>query len=285
MSRVDMLGWRSDSLEALRGIAGDRALPLGEDAVRFLPDRMLGGGPQGQALAQATMDRAQAAGTTAEGLADGNPALAPGCRILIKAPMADRDGPFVVTRAVHRFTTTEGYTTEFGTAPPPARDRERRPVVTIGRVSSISDPDEAGRCRARLPGFADLESGWLQLVVPGAGKGRGLACLPEVEDAVLILLPDGDPAQGFVLGGLWGRDRLPRGVNLKQKRPFVLRTAGGQGLELGHDAALARLSTASGSVVELAPNRLRIAAATDLLIEAPGKSVTIRANAIDFEQA
>jgi phage baseplate assembly protein gpV len=185
---------------------------------------------------------------------------------------------------VHRFETGTGYVTEFATLPPERPVRACGPVVTVGTVLAIDDPDGLGRCRVKLGGFGDAETGWLQVLVPGAGAAKGLAALPDPEDAVLVLFPEGDPARGFVLGGLYGEKRLPRGLGVKAARPFVLRTAGGQGLELGASAALARLSTKSGSLLELLPSRARLAAATDLVIEAPGRTITIRADAIKLER-
>jgi phage baseplate assembly protein gpV len=111
-----------------------------------------------------------------------------------------------------------------------------------------------------------------------------MVAFPELGDDVLVVFPDGDPARGIVLGGLYGRKRLPRGLGRRRSRPFVLRTGSGQGLELAADSALARLSTSSGSLVELTPANLRIAAASDLVIEAPGKTITIRAAAVNFER-
>jgi phage baseplate assembly protein gpV len=118
----------------------------------------------------------------------------------------------------------------------------------------------------------------------GAGDGKGIAALPEIGDDVLVVFPDGDPARGIVLGGVYGQRALPRGARGKKSRPFVLRTGGGQALELASDSALARLSNNRGSLLELTPGGIRVAAAGDLSIEAPGKTITIRAAAVNFEQ-
>jgi phage baseplate assembly protein gpV len=295
LRRTETFGWRIDTLEPIRETAAlsrqdafeMHDVRMGADpdgAVRLLLDRIVGAGAQAQGLAQAAMDHAAAAEAMAEGVAEGDPAISPGRPIEIADVASRFCGRYVVTTAVHRFSVSAGYTTGFTTVPPSFRGRDRRAVVTYGTVSDVHDPSEVGRCRVKLASFGELETGWLQNAVPGAGKGRGLACLPELHDTVLVVFPDGDPANGFVLGGLYGIERLPRGVNVRQGRPFVLRTAGGQALELGRDASLARLSTAAGSLVELTPDRLRIASVTDLLIEAPGRSITIRANAINLEQ-
>ena len=45
------------------------------------------------------------------------------------------------------------------------------------------------------------------------------------------------------------------------------------------------LTDGAGSRIELGPNLLRITAATDLLIEAPGRAMRVRAKTVDFEEA
>ena len=45
----------------------------------------------------------------------------------------------------------------------------------------------------------------MEVLSVGAGSGKGLVACPDVDDQVLVLLLHGDPAQGIVLGGLYGR--------------------------------------------------------------------------------
>lgn len=236
------------------------------------------------AVAQALMDRKTAASAAATGVAAGDPALSPGRPVTIEGVAAAVAGSYVIAEALHRLDAQGGYRTEFSTVPPPALPPLRAPFFSIGEVSDVDDPDGYGRCRVKLPAFDDVESGWLQIVSPGAGKGKGLAALPITGDTVLVAFLDGDLARGVVLGALYGEQALPRGLAARHSRPFVLRSGGGQSLELSAEQALARLSTSAGSLLELAPSRARLAAASDLVIEAPGKRILIRANAIDFEQ-
>jgi uncharacterized protein involved in type VI secretion and phage assembly len=235
-------------------------------------------------LAQARMDHAAAASAVAVGTAKGDPALSPGRAVMIDGVRQAAVGRYVITEALHRLDAVGGYRTEFSTVPPPLPARQRAPVFAIGEVSATSDPDGLGRCRVKLHAFDAIESGWLQIVSPGAGEGKGLAVLPDPGDQVLVAFPDGDLARGVVIGALFGESRLPRGLAARRSRPFVMRTSGGQALELSAEQALARLSTNAGSMLELAPSRARLATTTDLVIEAPGKRIVIRASAIDFEQ-
>lgn len=239
---------------------------------------------EAQAKAQAAMDMAAATEAVATGDADGDPALHPGTAVSLAGLAEPANGRFVLTEVVHAFDADSGYVSSFSSAPPDRLTRGTIPAVMTGQVLDIEDPQELGRCRVRLVALGDIQSGWLQVLVPGAGAAKGLVALPDIDDIVLVLLSDGDPARGFVLGGLYGEQGLPRGAGVRRKRPFVLRTAGGQGLELGSDAAIARLSTHAGSLLELTPGRTRLAAASDLVIEAPGRTITLRANAIKLER-
>jgi phage baseplate assembly protein gpV len=237
-----------------------------------------------RALAQTIMDRAAAAEAFVEGVALGDPGLRPGRPVNLTGVAANVTGRYVITEALHRFDAASGYRTEFATTPPARSARAGTPVFAIGEVSVTADPENHGRCRVKLPALGDVESGWLQVLVPGAGAGKGMVALPEAGDHVLVVFPDGDAARGIVLGGLYGQKALPRGVRGRRNRPFVLRTAAGQALELSSDSAQAKLSNSRGNLLELTGSGARLAAAGDLVIEAPGKTITIRADAVNFER-
>ena len=141
------------------------------------------------------------------------------------------------------------------------------------------------------------------MVVPGAGSDKGIIALPDVDDRVLVLLVNGDPAQAVVLGGLYGPQAPPdAGVEDGAVRRYTLVTPGGQRVQLddaqetvrvensnGDFLQLSpdevRLGDSNGSLIELTPSRCYIHAAARLEIEAPGQSVVIRGQSIDFERA
>lgn len=292
LGSVSAQAWDPATLDTLsaeavtaRQDAFDLQGPPGSLPARPLHGRLAGSEAEARAAAQAALDRAAAAAASATGRCAGDPRLTPGRSIRIEGVAAGA-GRYVVTEAVHRFCV-EGYVTSFSTLPPAPRPAPRPPLLTLGVVAGTDDPEGMGRCRVTLPAFDGLQTGWMQLLLPGAGAGKGIAALPETGDQVLVAFPDGDAASGIVLGGLWGRQRLPRGLAAKPGAPraFVLRTPEGHAvLELGGATGLARLSTVTGNLVELAPGRLRIAAAGDLVIEAPGRTLTLRAEAIRMEQ-
>jgi hypothetical protein len=51
------------------------------------------------------------------------------------------------------------------------------------------------------------------------------------------------------------------------------------------DKRTVRVDNADGSYIELSPQTVRLHAETDLVIEAPGHGITVRAGSVDFEQA
>lgn len=269
---------RQDALE-LRG----SALPEGQGEA-LLGGRQANGAAEARAIAQATMDRAAAAETAAEGVCDGDAAITPGRVLHIAGVAAALEGLYVATAVLHRLDAAGGFTTGFETATPPPAPRTSAPFLALATIADIADPEEMGRCRASLDAFDGVITGWMPVLVPGAGAGKGLVAFPDVGDRVLLALPEGDMARGIILGSLYGDQALPRGLGGAQ-RAFVLRSGAGLAtLELGGRGATARLSTADGSLLEMTPGRLRMAAATDLLIEAPGRVVTIRGRAIRFEE-
>jgi phage protein D/phage baseplate assembly protein gpV len=257
---------------------------FGDIGVRTLYNRVAASADETRGLAQADIDCAAADEVVIEASADGDPRLRPGAIAAISGVDDDIDGRFTLTQALHRFSETDGYITEFSTAAPRARPRKRDPVFTFGVVCDVADPDRLSRVRADLPLLGDLRSDWMPVVVPGAGQRKGFAVMPEDGDKVLIVFPDGNPASGIVLGGLYGESEAP-GLAPGSPRRFVLRTGNGQSITLDDANALARFETSGGDAFELGPQGSRLHATRDLTIEAPGQTLTIRAKAVEFEEA
>jgi phage baseplate assembly protein V len=113
--------------------------------------------------------------------------------------------------------------------------------VAMAIVTNNKDPDGLGRVKVKLPWLDDqVESDWTRVVTAMAGKERGLYCLPEVDDEVLVAFEHGRPDSLYVLGGLWnGKDKPPEtnadGKNnvraLKSRSGHVIRLTDAQGDE------------------------------------------------------
>jgi phage baseplate assembly protein gpV len=125
----------------------------------------------------------------------------------------------------------------------------------------------------------------MHVLSAGAGSDKGLVALPDVGDRVLILFPRDAMGEGVVLGGLYGTTgTYDSGVEAGKVRRYTLRTPAGQRVILDDAHQRLRVEDQTGSYVELGPEKVQVHAAVDLDIEAPGRSVVIRAQAIDFER-
>ncbi len=236
------------------------------------------------ALAQADMDRAGALAATFEGLAEGDSGLRPGRVVSLRGLGEGLDSDYVLTEAEHRFDMVSGYVTRISTTPPPLPPQRATPgCATLAKVTSTADPDKLARVRAKLTAYGEVETGWMPVMAIGAGKNKGICVLPEPGDDVLVLLPDGDPARGIVLGGLYGALTPPGQRPGTGARTFTIRTPAGQVLTLDGVTKTARIETGQGDVFEMGPKGARLSVKRDLKIEAPGKTITFGAAQIKFE--
>ncbi|WP_200249866.1 phage baseplate assembly protein V [Thiococcus pfennigii] len=311
---VQTLAWDPALAEARDGSAdtprSGREVPfdldlaaLGVTAPRVLADRVLPSHADAAALAQAELDRRVSGEVELRATATGDPRLRPGARVQIQGLAPHVCGHYVLTTVTHTLDRRRGFLTRIDTAPPVGRRPESGTLTTIGVVTTVEDPDGLGRVRVTLPSYAGIETGWLQVLSPGAGSAKGLVLLPDRDDLVLVLLPGADPAQGIVLGGLFGAQGPPdAGIADGKRRRFTLLTPDGQRIQLDEEKRTlrlesgrgdflqlspgrARLGNNSGSYVELGRDTLKIQATGDLDIAAPGHAVTIRGASIDFEPA
>jgi phage baseplate assembly protein gpV/phage protein D len=237
-------------------------------------------------LAQAELDGRVAREVTLWGIAEGDPRLRPGTPITVSGIIDSLVGQYVLTCVTHTIDERRGFVSEISTVPPAPHPRPISAVAALGVVTSVDDPQNLARIKVSLPAYGDVETNWMHVQSPGAGSGKGLATLPDVGDHVLVLLAHEDPGQGVVLGGLYGMQGAPdSGVERGAVRRYTLLTRGGQRIRLDDAHDTIRVENSQGSFVELAPNKVRVHAAVDLEIEAPGKAVVIRGQTIDFERA
>lgn len=258
---------------------------FGTDATYFLVDETIQNEEQGIALAQAELDRQAAREVCFWGTAEGDPGLQPGTPIDVNNLSRSFNGHYVLTEVSHVINQIEGYVTKFNTLPPKKHVRQKSTITTIGRVSQVEDPENLGRVCVILSNYGNVETGWCQVVIPGAGKKKGIIALPNVNDQVLVLLINEDPAEAIVLGGVYGNLSPPdSGISKGETVRFTLTTAQGQQISLDDVKKTLRIENNKGSFVELTPDVLRIHSATGLVIEAPGENIEICGKNIDFKQ-
>ena len=260
---------------------------FGGSGERTIIDETLGNDLQAEAIAQAELDLRAAREVTLRGVAEGDPKLRPGTPVQIENVAPPLAGRYVLTSVDHTFDSVKGFVSTISTMPPAARQPVRVPVAALGIVTHVNDPEGYGRVRVKLPTFRDIETDWMGVVTPGAGLGKGLLALPDVEDTVLVLLPSGDPANGVVLGGLygmWTKEEWDWGVDESAVKRYTLRTPGGQRVRLDDSKKILRLENSDGSYLEMSPEKVTLHAQRDLQIEAPGCNLVIKANKVDFQQ-
>jgi phage baseplate assembly protein V len=260
---------------------------VGGSGQRVLAGQAVQDDRHAEALAQAELDRYAAYEMTLWGVAAGDARLRPGARVVIDGIAGVAAGGFVLTEVTHTINAAQGFVSELSTVPPaPPADLAAPVAAVLGIVTQVNDPRAAGRVRASLPAYAAVETEWMQALSLGGGRSKGLMILPDVGDRVLVLLPNGDPGDGIILGGLYGPEAMPdSGVEGGATRRHTWLTAGGHRISLDDADETIRVEDSRGSYVELSPQKVLVHATTSLELEAPGQAVVIRGATIDFERA
>ena len=237
-----------------------------------------------RADAQGELDRAAANALTVRAVAAGRTDLLPGAKVLLQGVHTKLSGTYVLSEVVHTLSAERGFVSEFATAVP-TPSRSAVAVIAQGVVSQVDDPDSQGRVSVKLPGYQSIETGWMRVLLPAAGKDKGFIALPDEGDEVLVLLPNGDPALGVVLGGLYGTDGVPdMGISSGRVKRHCWRSPRGHYVEIDDEKDQITVTNANGSTLQLGNNKFTISAATDLDIKASGKSIAITAAAVDFRK-
>lgn len=207
-------------------------------------DRPVSCPKEADAIAQALCDELGGRFISADAKGEGNPEIRPG-RVVRLENMGKYDGEYYITDTRHTYYERV-YATEFSIrsssrdflgilAPTPRRQPGQ--TLAIGIVTDNQDPDGLGRVKVKLPTLTeDHTSYWARVISVGAGKNRGLHCLPEIDDEVLVGFEHGDIHRPFILGGLWnGKDAPPTqvedGVQDGKVRLRTLQTRTGHKLE------------------------------------------------------
>jgi len=259
---------------------------VGGEGRRMLVSAPVPSGDHVEAWAQGELDQATANAVTVRGVAVGNARLRPGCKVALEGVHSTLAGAYVVTEVVHTLDAEQGFVSEFSSEVSTGRWFARPTVVAPGIVDRVDDPDEQGRVRVKLRGYHNMETGWMRVMLPAAGASKGFVALPDEGDEVLVLLPEGDPAVGIVLGGLFSKDHVPdTGIADGRVRRQSWRSPRGHYLEIDDQGDRLSICHANGSTIRIDKERCSIQSVTDLDISAPGRSITISAKAVDFRRA
>lgn len=274
-----------------------------QSSKRVIVDRNVKSQAEADTLAQAMCDELSGALIEAEGECFGQPDLLAGMHVELSALGTQFSGTYYVTSATHIYRADGAYLTRFtvhGRRPPTLQallqapssraSESQSPGPVVGVVTNNKDPDDRARVKVKYPWLSDeVESDWARVVGPGAGDGRGLLWLPEVNDEVLIAFEHGDVARPYVLGGLWnGQDKAPvstgdalEGGKVRQ-RAFKSRAGHALILTDGSDEGVV-LQTAAGHRVTLSDEKKNVTVETPggnkLVLDDSKSEITIESTA------
>jgi uncharacterized protein involved in type VI secretion and phage assembly len=186
---------------------------------------------EGQAVAQALLDKLANGYIAAEGVSDGNPSIRAGASVQVSGLGTKFSGLYRVAAATHILRGGATYETHFanssahtllgsvggdraGGSAGPAFGAQ----LVIGLVTNNSDPDNMGRVRVQYPSLGpDAEGAWAPIASVSAGNARGMMMLPVVGEAVLVGFEHGDTRRPYVLGSLFNGSDMP-GSDLTQSQ-------------------------------------------------------------------
>jgi phage protein D/phage baseplate assembly protein gpV len=287
--RVENFSGSADSVRGGRSIGAEiDDANFGDDFQRIIADENITDELEAVALSQAELDWRAAQEVTLRGVAEGNPKLQPGTPIEVEGIAPNLNGSYVLASVNHTIDTLKGFVSEISTVLPKPVLRQKQSLATFGIVTGLDDPENYGRVRVKLPNYNDVETDWMQVVGMGAGIGKGLIALPDIDDTVLVFFPRGELTQGIILGGLYGtvqREDWDWGIEESNVKRFRLQTAGNQKISFDDVKQILRMENSDGSFVEMSPEKVSLHSQRDLEIAAPGRAITIKAKTIDFEQA
>jgi phage protein D/phage baseplate assembly protein gpV len=204
---------------------------------------------EADALATSLLLKASGGEVVLRGEARGDPRLAAGSEVSLERVGTRLAGRYRLTSVEHVYGAARPYVTRFvsgGKEPlsmpdllaggPPAEGRRGWGSLVVGVVTNNDDAEHLGRVKVKFPTLTeDDESAWARLVGPGGGPKRGLQCLPEVGDEVLVGFELDDKRRPLVLGGLWSREDPPpdpEAVKDGKTQVRVWRSRNGHRLEL-----------------------------------------------------
>lgn len=242
---------------------------------------------EGQAVAQALLDKLANGYVAAEGVCDGDPRIRAGATLNVSGVGQKFGGAYRVAAATHvlrgggtyetRFATASAHTllasigTNGGGDGTGAAPRFGAQLV-LGVVTNNQDPDDMGRVRVHYPALGpDAEGAWARVVTPSAGNARGILMLPVVGEEVLIGFEHDDTARPYVLGSLFnGVDKPDDDLLQSHDGSFALRSDHRVHIAASEDVTL----KTDNDLTLVAQGDAALSAANDFAIKGQKLSVT-----------
>jgi phage protein D len=253
---------------------------------------------EGQAVAQALLDKLANAYIAAEGVCDGTPAIKAGTAVKVTGVGQKFSGTYRIAAATHVLRGGNTYETRFATeaahtllgnvsSGSRTTTAQFSAQLVLGVVTNNQDPDDMGRLRVQYPALGpDAEGAWARVLTPSAGNARGLLMLPVVGEEVLIGFEHDDTTRPYVLGSLFngvdkpGDDLLQdhdgsfallsdHKIHVAAQEDMTLKTQGQLTIDAQQDATL---TTSSNLTVK--GQKLTVNGDTEITIEA-GTTLTL----------
>ncbi len=134
--------------------------------------------------------------------------------------------------------------------------------IVAGKVTNNCDLIMQGKVLVRIPAI-DQEV-WARLASIGAGSGAGFFYVPRTNDEVLVALNDNEPADAFIIGGLWNTEDTPpvdTPVDVMSKRVIKSGIEAGVGHSIEFDDGVGQsitILTTTKQKIELSPTSIEI---------------------------
>jgi len=144
-----------------------------------------------------------------------------------------------------------------------------------GVVSDVSDPENIGRIRARVPKiFLDVETHWAMPCAPYTGDNEGFFMIPPVGAGVWIEFEEGDLNRPIWSGGWWKKDKIPKNESGKEAATTrkIIRSNSGLVVTLDDDDKKISISDDGAKnfvTIEVQSGKIKIQATSKVVVEAP----------------
>jgi uncharacterized protein involved in type VI secretion and phage assembly len=150
-----------------------------------------------------------------------------------------------------------------------------------GKVTKVGTGDDLGRIKALVPAVfgKDVESPWIEPVVPFAGKKHGFAFLPERDDGVWIEFEAGLISRPIWTGFFWAKDQMPKAATDKVR---VLATSHGHQVVLDDDKDEIRIEHGSGPKITITKDSITLEVKSKKLV-LDGKALDVNNGALEVK--
>ena len=160
--------------------------------------------------------------------------------------------------------------------------------VAIGIVTDNKDPQGLARVKVKFPWFSEKDtSSWARIVMPMTGKERGIYCLPDLDDEVLVAFSFGDINDPYIIGSLWnGKDKPPETNSDGKNNRRLIKSRSGHTVIFddteGAEKIIIRDKTENNEIIiDSSTNTMTLKAEQDIAIEAKG-SISLKSSGGDI---